>query len=112
MDCPRKGSHLFPETPQSFLNAVNPAARAIVESDPSADNFRHWHSNLYDERDAKILERYKEMNGQDGNSPIITGSDDIAESGSTLPDNEDLNADNTLQNGRILWIQRRSETWS
>ena len=36
------------------------------------------------------------MNGQDGNSPIITGSDDIAQSGSTLPDNEDLNADNTL----------------
>ncbi|HKZ36458.1 MAG TPA: cell surface protein SprA, partial [Chryseolinea sp.] len=91
-----KEVNFFSESPESFLNAVNPAARAIVESDPSADNFRHWHSSEYDARDAKILERYKDMNGQDSNSPIITGSDDIAESGSTLPDNEDLNADNTL----------------
>ncbi len=81
---------------QNYLNTVTPAARATVESDPSADNFRHWLSGLYDNNDAKILERYKEMNGQDGNSPIITGSDDIAQSGSTIPDNEDLNADNTL----------------
>src|SRR5690606_28366213 len=36
------------------------------------------------------------MNGQDSNSPIISGSDLVAQSGSTLPDNEDLNADNTL----------------
>ena len=46
--------------------------------------------------DAKILERYKQMNGQDSNSPIITGDDAVAQSGSTIPDNEDLNADNTL----------------
>ena len=36
------------------------------------------------------------MNGQDSNSPIITGNDAVAQSGSTIPDNEDLNADNTL----------------
>src|SRR5690606_38770369 len=63
---------------------------------PSADSFVHWLSSVYDERDAKILERYKNMNGHDSNSPIISGSDFVAQSGSTLPDNEDLNADNTL----------------
>ena len=42
------------------------------------------------------MERYKQMNGQDSNSPIITGDDAVAQSGSTIPDNEDLNADNTL----------------
>jgi cell surface protein SprA len=84
------------ETPQSFLNTVNPVARPIVETDPSADNFTHWLDGLYDAADAKILERYKQMNGHDGNSPIITGSDAVVQSGSTIPDNEDLNADNTL----------------
>lgn len=86
----------FSETPQSFLNTVNPSARAVVETDPSADNFRHWLNAEYDARDAKILERYKQMNGHDGNSPIITGGDLVAQSGTTIPDNEDLNADNTL----------------
>ena len=86
----------FSETPQSFLNTVNPAARPIVEADPSADNFTHWLNTQYDASDAKILERYKQMNGQDSNSPIITGDDAVAQSGSTIPDNEDLNADNTL----------------
>ena len=78
------------------MNTVNPAARPIVEADPSADNFTHWLNNQYDASDAKILERYKQMNGQDSNSPIITGDDAVAQSGSTIPDNEDLNADNTL----------------
>ncbi len=86
----------FAETPQSFLNTVNPTARPIVETDPSADNFRHWLNGEYDAADAKILERYKNINGHDGNSPIISGNDAVAQSGSTIPDNEDLNADNTL----------------
>ncbi len=86
----------FSETPESFLNTVNPIARPIVETDPSADNFTHWLNGLYDAADAKILERYKQINGHDSNSPIITGDDAVAQSGSTLPDNEDLNADNTL----------------
>ncbi len=86
----------FASTPESFLNTVNPLARAVAEQDPSADNFTHWLNSVYDQADAKILARYKNMNGQDGNSPIITGNDAVAQSGSTLPDNEDLNADNTL----------------
>lgn len=86
----------FSEAPESFLNTVNPAARVVVETDPSADNFRHWLHGDYDAVEAKILERYKQINGHDGNSPIITGNDAVAQSGSTLPDNEDLNVDNTL----------------
>ena len=63
----------FAETPESFLNTVNPLARAVVEGDPSADNFTHWLNSVYDEANAKILERYKHMNGQDAIS-IITGT--------------------------------------
>jgi cell surface protein SprA len=64
--------------------------------DPSFDNFRYFLDGSYNQKQAQLLERYRDINGQDGNSPIITGSDNVTPSGSNLPDNEDLNADNTL----------------
>ncbi len=70
--------------------------RPEAKNDPSSDNFKYFLGQEYDDRNAKILERYKNINGQDGNSPIVTGSDSFAQSGSPLPDNEDLNQDNRL----------------
>jgi cell surface protein SprA len=66
------------------------------DTDPSGDDFKYFLSGEFDANDAKLLERYKRINGLDGNTPIITGSDDITPSGSPYPDNEDLNQDNTL----------------
>ncbi|MEZ4974797.1 MAG: cell surface protein SprA [Cyclobacteriaceae bacterium] len=80
----------------SFVNAVNPAARQIVLEDPSADDFQYFLGDELDGRDAKILERYKNFNGLENNSPILTGNQPFAQSGTTIPDNEDLNQDNTL----------------
>ena len=79
-----------------FLNNVPPSARAIVEADPSADNFQYYLGDELDQRGAKVLERYKNFNGMDGNTPIISGSSNITPSGSNIPENEDLNKDNTL----------------
>jgi len=81
---------------QPFLNQLTGNARSRAEADPSADNFRYFLGSDLDANDAKILERYKEINGQDSNSPIVSGNSDISPSGSQNPDNEDLNADNTL----------------
>ncbi len=81
---------------QDYLNNVPAAARPKVASDPSADNFRYFLGADFDANDAQILERYKDINGQESNSPIITGNDEVTPSGSNVPDNEDLNADNTL----------------
>ncbi|MBX2946585.1 MAG: cell surface protein SprA [Cyclobacteriaceae bacterium] len=64
-------------------------------ADPSADDFQFYFGNDLDARNAKILERYKLYNGLENNTPINTGSD-IPRSNGFLPDNEDLNADNTL----------------
>jgi cell surface protein SprA len=80
---------------QDYLNALNPSARAIVVNDPSGDDFQFFLGNDLDQRDAKLLERYKNYTGLDGNTPISTGND-IPRSNGFLPDNEDLNADNTL----------------
>ena len=81
---------------QTFLSSLNPGAREVVISDPSADDYRHYFDPEFDSRNAQILERYKDYNGLDGNSPITTTEDDIARSATQIPDNEDLNADNTL----------------
>ena len=79
-----------------FISALNPSAQEVVISDPSADDFKHYFDPEFDATNAQILERYKNFNGMDGNSPITTTADDIARSATQTPDNEDLNADNTL----------------
>jgi cell surface protein SprA len=80
----------------SFLSNLNADTQAAVISDPSADDWKHYFDSDFDNTNAQILERYKNYNGLDGNSPITTASDDISRSGTATPDNEDLNADNTL----------------
>lgn len=82
----------------SYLSSVNvtPEVRAALESDPSGDNFQYYLSDELDAADVKILARYKNFNGMEGNSPISSGNQTFTASNSNLPDNEDLNRDNTL----------------
>ena len=80
----------------SFVNSVNGGAKPIVLLDPSADDFKYFLGPDQDAANAKILERYKSINGVENNSPIITGDEPFAQSGSNIPENEDLNQDNTL----------------
>ncbi|MEP4533867.1 MAG: cell surface protein SprA [Cyclobacteriaceae bacterium] len=63
--------------------------------DPSADDFWHYLDSRWDEKGAKILERYKNYNGMDGNSPVSSGNS-ILQASYTTGDNEDLNSDNTV----------------
>ncbi|MBE63498.1 MAG: cell surface protein SprA [Flammeovirgaceae bacterium] len=62
-----------------------------LREDPSADNFKYFLDTDYDANDAKILERYKNFNGLDGNSPTQSGTN--VQSYTILPDNEDSNTD-------------------
>lgn len=72
-------------------------ARNALQFDPSSDDFQYFLGDSLDAADAKILDRYKNFNGLDGNSPDLTNNTlSYSPSGSTRPDNEDLNADNTL----------------
>jgi len=58
-------------------------------SDPSADNFRHHLSEENNNR--KVLGRYKNFNGMEGNSPENSNL-----SSYVFPDKEDLNKDNII----------------
>ncbi|RPD50484.1 cell surface protein SprA [Hymenobacter sediminis] len=76
----------LPTRPQS---EVAPVYGTLA--DPAADNFRHHLDPSYDQADAKLLARYKDFNGMQGNSP--EGSQ---LSSTAFPDKEDLNRDNVL----------------
>jgi cell surface protein SprA len=76
---------------------LKPEVFADVTDDPSNDNFHYFRGSDYDLAGLGILERYKNYNGQDGNSPTSEMSNEsYPTTGSTLPDMEDINRDNTL----------------
>lgn len=76
---------------QPALDRLNPQARALIDSDPSADDFIHFNdprvSNL-----ERVAQRYKNFNGVENNSP----AGNATLSSTNLPDDEDLNNDNTI----------------
>jgi len=75
---------------QAYFNALD---------DPSGDNYHYFRGSDYDadDRYASILERYKKYNGPDGNSPADEQNPETyPTAGTTLPNVEDLNRDNTL----------------
>jgi cell surface protein SprA len=85
----------------SYLQAVgvvvSPEVLDKIFEDPSNDDFHYFRGSDYDLLRLGILERYKKFNGTDGNSPTSEMStESYPTSGSTLPDMEDINRDNTL----------------
>jgi cell surface protein SprA len=79
------------------LLITTPEAFNDIRTDPSGDDFHYFRGSDYDSKKLSILERYKKYNGQDGNSPTSEMSNEsYPTTGSTLPDMEDINRDNTL----------------
>ena len=60
--------------------------------DPSGDDFRHHLDPSYNQNNTKILGRYKNYDGYDGNS-----RENSQLSSTAFPDKEDLNRDNVVQ---------------
>jgi cell surface protein SprA len=87
------------------LRAVLPASTiSNMESDafsplndPASDNYHFYRGYDYDEKKLSILERYKHYNGTEGNSlSQDDASDKLYQSARSVPDVEDINQDNTL----------------
>ena len=81
----------------NFIDNLNltSEAKLNIELDVSADNFKYYLGNEFDQSNKKIIERYKNYNGMEGNTPLSSNSSYAAQ-GSPYPENEDLNEDNTL----------------
>ena len=78
---------------QRISSGLDNSALQRILGDVSADNFQHY---LNFTQQDNIIARYKNFNGHDGNTPIVKGNSSFSPIGSNLPDNEDINADNTL----------------
>lgn len=89
---------------ETLRNALTPTALAAFESDlfsplndPAGDNFHHYRGSDYDAAEVGIIERYKHYCGPEGNSPASdAGTETYSVSATTVPDVEDINQDNTL----------------
>jgi len=88
---------------------TTPEVYSKILDDPSGDDFHYFRGSDYDYQELGILERYKNYNGQEGNSPTSKmSSESYPTSGSTLPDMEDINRDNTLNETESYYQYRIS----
>ncbi|MDD4990688.1 MAG: cell surface protein SprA [Paludibacter sp.] len=82
--------------PSTELDKMN-ADQFSPLKDPAGDNYHFYRGTDYDEQKLTILQRYKHYNGTEGNSPDATNvSEQYTTNATSLPDNEDINGDNTL----------------
>ena len=82
---------------ESMKTVLNQDALAKVLNDPSGDDYHYFRGSDYDKDRVGILDRYKNFNGPDGNSPTAEMSQETyPTTASTQPDIEDINGDNTL----------------
>ena len=66
-------------------------------NDPAGDNYHFYRGYDYDEQKLSIIERYKHYNGTEGNSLSQEDvADKLYQSARSVPDVEDINQDNTL----------------
>lgn len=75
------------------MTAANPNVGALVARDPANDDFYFFNDDRFEGQD--VLTRYKDFNKTEGNSRNNSGLS-LRQSSTNLPDSEDINNDNTL----------------
>ena len=85
--------------------ALSPEARDRILADPSGDDFQYYLGAELDTDNKKIVERYKEYLGMEGNSPESTNNSSTAvtPAATNIPDSEDLNVDNTINDNEAYY---------
>ncbi|MBM3405483.1 MAG: cell surface protein SprA, partial [Bacteroidetes bacterium] len=88
---------------------IGSPAYQLAFIDPSADNYHYFRGSDYDNDPnyGSVLERYKQYNGPDGNSPSSEQSpENYSTLATTLPNVEDINRDNTLSEAERYYQYR------
>ncbi len=106
----------FATAPDDFLSMIenmhtagnlSDAAYNKIINDPSSDDYQYFRSSDHDQEQHDILTRYKDFNNPQGNSPSdLDNQESYATTGTTLPDIEDLNRDNTLSESESYFVYR------
>lgn len=92
-----KEQEFFKPILDSLGGFLTPQAMEQIFLDPSGDNYLFHSSAAFDGAQTPVLERYKNINGMQGNSPLATFQPDGYPIGKTnTPDDEDINQDFSL----------------
>ncbi|WP_282038374.1 cell surface protein SprA [Saccharicrinis aurantiacus] len=84
---------------QALLSSGGLSSEAYdkIMADPASDDYHYFRGSDYDQDKTSILDRYKNFNGPEGNAiPSEYSPESYATAATTLPDQEDVNRDNTL----------------
>ena len=76
-----------------------------IKDDPSGDDFKYFRDQEYNDITAGVIQRYKDYNGMENNSPPTVGDYAAA---TAKPDAEDINRDNTLNETEAYYSYRAS----
>lgn len=88
--------------------AGNPAFVA-QDRDPASDNYRFYRDSIYNGSNSdhiSVLTRYKNYNNPQGNSPVADPNAAFSTSSTTIPESEDINRDNTLNEAESYFQYR------
>ncbi len=106
----------FSQEPDDYLRQIDELynagqlsqeARDAIFADPSSDDYMYYRSTAYDAAREGIISRYKKYNNHEGNSPSdVDNQESYPTSGTSLPDIEDINRDNTLSEGESYYSYR------
>lgn len=81
----------------SYISALPSALQAQAAQDPASDDYQFYKGTALDNQNATILQRYKNYNRPEGNSPTATMSPESYPTAYTqYPDTEDINKDQTM----------------
>ena len=72
-------------------------------NDPAGDDYHYYRGDDYDADEVPILLRYKRYNGMEGNSPEASDNEPYGTASTLYPDIEDINSDNTLNDGERFY---------
>ncbi|MEZ5104687.1 MAG: cell surface protein SprA, partial [Draconibacterium sp.] len=87
----------FSQYLQELKSRTNDDVYQKAMADPSNDDYHYYRGSDYDRDEVSILERYKKYNGPEGNSPTTEMKiESYPTAASSIPDVEDINGDNTL----------------
>ncbi|HEU4552767.1 MAG TPA: cell surface protein SprA [Chitinophaga sp.] len=65
-------------------------------NDPANDDYHHYRGDDYDREGLGILQRYKNYSNPEGNSPVSNNNSQYSSAATNIPESEDLNRDNTM----------------
>jgi cell surface protein SprA len=93
----------FQDYLSKLTGLVNPDALQKIVKDPSADDFEFYFSQEANDNNKKIVQRYKSYIGYENNTPELNTDADLSQTNSYLPDVEDLNTDNTINDNEAYY---------